>query len=328
MDDPACFFPRTDDEPLKPAFVVPCQDGAELYCFRYKCKQNVANARTLVYFHGNGELVSRIVLQSDMPELPNQIDAFYSLNCHLLLVEYRGYGASTTTATIRSLIEDVKPIYNALGVSEDNIVVMGRSIGTIAALAFATAFPRVRSLVVESGMSDPATYIQERSKRAESEDGLKELQQQFRFFESTLRKFSGQLLFLHCADDSTFTTKEVMQSFAWSIDSDQWAPTACSKCKAAETSCSRVGNDPEAPQATVFRAENRELVLFDAGGHNFIFPLNWKVYSHFLRCLVSNEASTGAGVLDLTAVDGGWWPAALCRRQNEARGTEGRCAIS
>jgi pimeloyl-ACP methyl ester carboxylesterase len=254
-----------------------------------------------------------------MPSLPNHVDAFYSLNCDFLLVEYRGYGSSTGNPTIRSLIEDVKPIYDALGVPEEEITVMGRSIGTIAALAFVHAFPQVKSLVIESGMSRPAAFIAKCTKTAEAD-----LQQHFGFFESTLRAFQGQLLLLHCTDDETFPTEEAMQNFAWSFGTDRWDPTACSKCKAAQATCTAV----VMPRATVFQVTNRQLVLFDGGGHNYIFPLNWSVYAGCLQRFVRNDALVPAEAAagEEPAFDGEWW--SELQRIREEEKSKGRCAIS
>ena len=55
------------------------------------------------------------------------------------LAEYRGYGGSTGEPSLVAMLDDVDAIFSALGRPAGELVVYGRSIGSIYAIEFATA---------------------------------------------------------------------------------------------------------------------------------------------------------------------------------------------
>jgi dipeptidyl aminopeptidase/acylaminoacyl peptidase len=75
------FFPRPDQ--AADACEVAC-DGAVLRCFE---RSPHPGAPTLVYFHGNGEVVADYV--------PEFADLLLALGVNVFLAEYRGYGGSS-----------------------------------------------------------------------------------------------------------------------------------------------------------------------------------------------------------------------------------------
>lgn len=106
----------------------------------------------LLYFHGNGEIAADY----------NDIATLYKKESITLLVtDYRGYGRSTGNPTASSLLADSVAVFNALdGIISENslaptqIYVMGRSLGSAAAIEVAThAGDRLAGMIIESGFA-------------------------------------------------------------------------------------------------------------------------------------------------------------------------------
>lgn len=148
------FHPRLDPagrrgEPLSTndAFVA-VPDGEKIH-LRFFIKDNTAP--NLIFFHGNGEIVSDY---SDLAPLFMQA----GLNC--VFVEYRGYGLSTGVPTVSTLYPDCLAAFDfaLLELRQRNyggkILVMGRSLGSACALELAAARKAaVDGLVIESGFA-------------------------------------------------------------------------------------------------------------------------------------------------------------------------------
>lgn len=88
---------------------------------------------TLVYFHGNaGNMGHR---------LHNASGIFHTLQCNLLMVEYRGYGLSTGVPTENGLCADARAAIDYLFTRHDldlnQIVLFGRSLGGAVAIDLA-----------------------------------------------------------------------------------------------------------------------------------------------------------------------------------------------
>ena len=128
------FFPRRDDSPAPPgAFdhaieVAPgVVLGARLYLVG-------AGAPTILYFHGNGEVVSD---HDDVAELYREVGV------NLFVVAFRGYGRSTGRPAFASLVSDAGPVVERFHAILDAQqfsgmrLVMGRSLGTQTALEVA-----------------------------------------------------------------------------------------------------------------------------------------------------------------------------------------------
>lgn len=111
-----------------------------------------AAAPAILYFHGNGEVAADY----------DDIASFYRDNAiTLLVVDYRGYGRSTGSPTAGSVLEDALSTFRALeslfeenGLSPDRLYVMGRSLGSAAAIEVAVhAQERLSGLIIESGFA-------------------------------------------------------------------------------------------------------------------------------------------------------------------------------
>lgn len=148
------FYPR----PALPgrSFVSDARDGvipvAEGVVLGYRLYPHTPDAPVILYFHGNGEIVS------DHDFWASQ---YHQAGASLLVVDYRGYGWSTGRPTVSALLADVEPVVAALpallaevGLSADTLLVMGRSLGSAPAIHAAYLFPkRFKSVIIESGFA-------------------------------------------------------------------------------------------------------------------------------------------------------------------------------
>jgi fermentation-respiration switch protein FrsA (DUF1100 family) len=107
---------------------------------------------TILYFHGNGEVVSD----------HDYIAPIYNdqLGVNLFVADYRGYGASSGRPTFSSMVTDSHLIFEDFsamlreGSYSGGIFVMGRSLGSVSAIELASREQdRVRGLIVESGFA-------------------------------------------------------------------------------------------------------------------------------------------------------------------------------
>ncbi len=138
------FFPRSGN--IKDPFWVDCGD-ARLACSYHEIDPA---AKTLVYFHGNGEIVDD--WQGDFVTL------IQKMGCNCFLAELRGYGQSTGQPQLGKMLEDVVTTIEALNRPASEIIFFGRSVGSIFAIEAAAKFPRAAGLILESGIAD----VQER----------------------------------------------------------------------------------------------------------------------------------------------------------------------
>ncbi|HSW35714.1 MAG TPA: alpha/beta hydrolase [Candidatus Limnocylindrales bacterium] len=103
----------------------------------------------ILYFHGNGEVVS---------DYDGIAHLYTDRGLNLLVVDYRGYGASGGKPTFADMVHDADVIFEyvttklpALGYA-GNWFVMGRSLGSISALELAGRFPdKMKGVIIESG---------------------------------------------------------------------------------------------------------------------------------------------------------------------------------
>jgi alpha-beta hydrolase superfamily lysophospholipase len=105
----------------------------------------------ILFFHGNGEIVSDY----------DEIGPYYNkYGMNFLAVDYRGYGRSAGNPTVTSMLADAHIVLDAvkkwLKSAEYNgpLVIMGRSLGSAAAIELVAAHPDdVAGLVIESGFA-------------------------------------------------------------------------------------------------------------------------------------------------------------------------------
>lgn len=232
------FFPRRDvvDDP----FWVDV-DGARLSCFYpERDRENLC-----IYFHGNGETAADYVGYEAW---------FAEMEFDLLVAEYRGYGASTGSPMMESMLDDVADIVNASGKSPESVVFFGRSVGSLYAIEAASKFPNAKGLILESGIADVGERILLRASCEELGTDRESFDQAIaaRFeHQMKLRAFDGPVLILHAANDHLVSVTHADKNAA-AID-----------------------------------AEKLQKVIFDFGDHNSIFAANRDQYmeavSTFMR---------------------------------------------
>ena len=107
----------------------------------------------MLYWHGNGEIAA---------DYDGLAPLYTASGITLLVVDYRGYGTSDGTPTCSNLLSDAAAAFQALqglweqqDLSPSDLYLMGRSLGTAAAIEVASRFSDdVAGLVVESGFAD------------------------------------------------------------------------------------------------------------------------------------------------------------------------------
>lgn len=204
------FFPRPGG--LPGTFWVPCE-GAQLACL-YSAPHE--GARTLVHFHGNGEIVADY--------LPDFLEALLGLGVNVLFAEYRGYGDSTGEPALIGMLDDTRAIFEALGLPASKLVVFGRSIGSIYAIEFAARYPEIAGLILESGIADPLERVLLRVSPAELGVSAEAMQAEAKAHldhEAKLGRYAGPLLVLHTEHDGLVERDHADRNFAWAAGTDK-----------------------------------------------------------------------------------------------------------
>lgn len=108
----------------------------------------------LLLFHGNGENVC---------DWDEAAPTFARRGVRLCVVDYRGYGLSTGTPTMRNVLDDAPLIHAALtAIIEGPVVVMGRSLGSAPAWELAAQRPDLLGVVIDSGFTDVDAFTRRR----------------------------------------------------------------------------------------------------------------------------------------------------------------------
>jgi uncharacterized protein len=149
----AIFYPQreTGDRSIPPGAVdhtIPVADGVQLHARFHLADQEDPN---ILFFHGNGEIVS----DYDM------IGPYYTkFDLNFLAVDYRGYGRSTGSPTVTTMLRDSHFVFaevkNWLARQKHTgpLLIMGRSLGSAAALELAAGhLDEIAGLIIESGFA-------------------------------------------------------------------------------------------------------------------------------------------------------------------------------
>ncbi len=161
------FHPRP--EPPRPAAAtahghpvrLTAPDGVTLGGWLFPAAEPAAPL--VLHFHGNGEIAADYV---------GLAPVFARLGLHLLALDFRGYGASGGVPTAAALIADAEAaadglgaLAQALGLAAPRLFVMGRSLGSAAALAAAVVAgaagrtPPLAGLILDSAFADTTALI-------------------------------------------------------------------------------------------------------------------------------------------------------------------------
>lgn len=198
------FFPRRAR--IRSPFRVDCGD-AELNCFFH---QRSFEAKTLLHFHGNGEIVNDY-----FDDFVDRVDGM-GFNC--FLAEYRGYGMSTGSPQLQKMLEDVERILVALGQPPEKIVLFGRSVGSIFAIHGVSRFPSVSGLILESGIADPLERLLLRIHPEELGATMADLENaalQWLDHRMKLSQYRGPVLIMHSRFDGLVEADNAARLHNW-----------------------------------------------------------------------------------------------------------------
>ncbi len=128
--------------------LIPVEDHIVVGARAHLCAKN---APTILFFHGNGEIVSDY----------DEIATFYNHNgINFLPVDYRGYGRSTGQPTVTTMMRDCHRIFHfvkeqrAATGHTGPLIIMGRSLGSASALELAFHYEdQMDGLIIESGFA-------------------------------------------------------------------------------------------------------------------------------------------------------------------------------
>jgi len=177
-----CFFPKHRHFP--DVFVI--QSGKyKLACLYHHKEEPLC----VIHFHGNGE---EVVDYYNSP--------LSSINASILYAEYRGFGVSTGKPQLVSMMDDIDAFVRASGYAPENIVFMGRSIGSIYAIEAVSRYPECAGLIIESGMANVDEFLLKLISLDElgvREDIFMEACKKYINQKAKLCKFRGKSLIMH-----------------------------------------------------------------------------------------------------------------------------------
>lgn len=193
------FFPREDlTSPPDGAIDL---DIEGLHVRRYAA---TAGRPTLLLFHGNGEVVS---------DYDDQAEMFAAAGANLAVMDYRGYGGSTGTPTLRGMLADARLVCEAVKPQ----LVMGRSLGAACA---AELYGRsdVDGFILESGFVELDGLIRRRGLEPPvlSADDLATFDPL-----PKLARGRTRLLLLHGERDTMIAPREAERAYATAGTSDK-----------------------------------------------------------------------------------------------------------
>ena len=147
------FHPRVEDSLRQTRnnrddIMIPVDGGVQVGASFHFVKND---APVVLFFHGNGEIVSDY---DDIGCL------FNDKGLNFFVVDYRGYGRSTGTASVTSMMKDCLSIFNFVQAYMSNmkltgsLCVMGRSLGSASAIELcSTRANDFKCLIIESGFA-------------------------------------------------------------------------------------------------------------------------------------------------------------------------------
>jgi alpha-beta hydrolase superfamily lysophospholipase len=230
------FFPRRDA--VEHPFLVTASDGTSvLACYRAAPHKG---ALTVLHFHGNAEVVADYV--------PGVAQMMNDAGLNVVFAEYRGFGASTGSPTLGTMLDDAEVVFKATGVPAERIVPFGRSLGSLFAVEVAARNPTVAGMVLESGIADPLDRSLMRVSAVDlgvSETDLETAVRARLDQRAKLMAFRRPLLIFHTAADGLIAPSHAERNFSWA-------------------------GTP---------AREKELVLFQRGDHGTIFMVNHAEYA-------------------------------------------------
>eukprot|EP01090_Pellita_catalonica_P000321 TRINITY_DN10216_c0_g1_i1.p1 TRINITY_DN10216_c0_g1~~TRINITY_DN10216_c0_g1_i1.p1 ORF type:complete len:326 (+),score=32.99 TRINITY_DN10216_c0_g1_i1:41-979(+) len=269
------FFARRSDERLKIDRVdVLCADGTKLACSWMKCPNQ--NRKTLIHFHGSGELVLGYVRANDIPERITFKQVAEELCLDVFFVEYRGYGDSTGKECLPQVLSDINAIYDHLKLPQEDLFVYGRSIGALFAVHFVHEYPNVAGLILDSPLANVEPMMdrydaQDLKDITQSKEDLKQELVTLLNMEEKLTNFKGHAIIFCCSDDKILTLDHPTAIVNWIAGKES------KKIKATDLFVD------DCDKEKVVTTGRCTVVCFAIGGHNYIWWMNTNSYRYHLR---------------------------------------------
>jgi hypothetical protein len=214
FDQPAIldilFHPRPEESAKFPAdlteeFLIPVDDSNVIDA---KFHRSDPKAPTILFFHGNGEIAA------DYNSLG---PIFASIGSNLLPVDYRGYGRSSGSPSVTTMMQDchiiLEFIRNWLTDKgfKGPLVIMGRSLGSASALELAAQYPgTIDGLIVESGFAYALPLLERLGADLQGiplreENGFSNLDK--------IKRFEGPTLIIHAEFDHIIPFRDAQDLF-------------------------------------------------------------------------------------------------------------------
>ena len=150
------FFPRLDNSAVPDGaddIFINVENNCNVHA---RCYKNSEAKFTILFFHGNGEIVSDYNVLAEH---------FIKLGCEFIVCDFRGYGRSDGVPTLKSSLIDASTIYYYLRDNKflkKNVCVMGRSLGSASAIEICSRVPEITCCIIESGYADPIPLVERR----------------------------------------------------------------------------------------------------------------------------------------------------------------------
>ena len=232
------FFPRKQS--FADPFWVDCGD-ARLGCYY---RESHPGAKTVIHFHGNGEIVADYI--------PDLVSVFDELGYNLFLAEYRGYGMSGGSPQLIKMLGDITSIIQAINRPHEELVLFGRSVGSIYAIHAASLFPDIPGLILESGIASPLERVLLRVAPGELGATMESIEEEAGAHldhEEKLSRYKGSSLLLHTRHDGLVDVSNAQRLHEWS-------------------------------------SEPKKLRIFEQGNHNTILFTNFHEYFDLVQTFI------------------------------------------
>ena len=195
------FFPRRGGGREADEIWVVVGEGVKIHARRYPYPDALFS---ILYFHGNGEIVA---------DYDSICKLYRQIGCELVVCDYRGYGKSGGVPTLRNLLADSHKVYEHLlqeNKLHDKHFIMGRSLGSAAAIELGVTLAEICGVIVESGYADPIALAARRGiqlDRLTSEEGIFDNGEK-------IRDVTKPLLILHGKEDHIIRVEEAHENYA------------------------------------------------------------------------------------------------------------------
>ncbi|MBU3917205.1 alpha/beta hydrolase [bacterium] len=173
--------------------MIPVEKDVEIGARFYGSEKN---SPVLLFFHGNGEIVADY---HDISQL------YTRMNVNFFPIDYRGYGKSSGRPSVTTMMRDSQTSFKfaldwlTKNGYTGNIIIMGRSLGSAAALEIASNFEdRFSGLIIESGFAFAVPLLRLLGINAERL-GMEE-NKGFRNFDK-IKKVNKPTLVIHAEND-------------------------------------------------------------------------------------------------------------------------------